>query len=322
MINAMTIDVEDYFQVSAFESHIARGDWDALEHRVEHNTDRLLGMLEVAGVKATFFTLGWIAKRHPDMMRRIADAGHEIASHGWDHVRVTRMTPTEFEADVRRARACLEDLSGTAVTGYRAPSYSFSATTPWAHDVLADTGHVYSSSVAPVNHDIYGIPDASRFAYLAAAGRLVEIPISTAVVAGKNRMCSGGGWFRLYPYALTRHLIGHLNRQERQSCVFYFHPWEIDADQPRVAGIGARTRFRHYLNLDRMESRMNALLRDFRWDRMDRVFADELRAVVSASATPSHDAAAAVRRAADDIERAADHADHAERPVDGSERAA
>ena len=265
--NAMTIDVEDWFQVSAFERYVPRRDWDGLERRVERNTDRLLDLLDEANGRGTFFTLGWIAERHPSLVRRVADRGHEIASHGWDHVRVTQMTAREFEDDVRRAKACLEDLSGQRVKGYRAPSYSFDERTPWAHDALAGTGHLYSSSVAPVRHDLYGMPDASRFAYTAASGHLVEIPISTAVVAGRNRMCAGGGWFRLYPYALTRRLIARLNERERQSC---------------VAGLDRRTRFRHYLNLDRTEPRLAALLGDFAWDRMDRVFADELRRIVAA----------------------------------------
>ena len=274
--NAMTIDVEDYFQVSAFERYIERDRWDSMERRVETNTDVLLTLLDDAGVKGTFFTLGWIAERHPHMVRRIVAAGHEVASHGWDHVRVTTMDRAAFEADVIRAKRCLEDLCGQAVTGYRAPTYSFDHRTPWAHEVLADTGHRYSSSIAPVRHDLYGVPDASRFAFPTAEGRLLEVPISTSVIGGANRMCAGGGWFRLYPYALTRRLIGALNRQEGQSAVFYLHPWEIDVDQPRVAGIDRRTRFRHYLNLRRVQGRVAALLRDFRWDRMDRVFADEI----------------------------------------------
>lgn len=290
--NAMTIDVEDYFQVSAFERYVPRAQWGTMERRVEANTDVILSLLDDAGVTATFFTLGWIAKRHPSMLRRIVAGGHEVASHGWDHVRVTTMARDAFETDVRRAKHCLEDLSGQAVTGYRAPTYSFDHRTPWAHDVLADTGHRYSSSVAPVRHDLYGMPAASRFAYPAAEGRLLEVPISTAVVAGKNRMCAGGGWFRLYPYALTRRLIGRLNHEEGQSAVFYLHPWEIDAMQPRVAGIDRRTRFRHYLNLGKVESRVGALLRDFRWDRMDRVFAADL-------AQLEHDAPGSVSTAVD-----------------------
>lgn len=274
--NAMTIDVEDYFQVSAFERYVDRADWANLPSRVEANTSRILDMLEEADIKATFFILGWVAVRFPGLVERMVRGGHEIASHGWDHIRVTELSPAEFEEDVSRARKALEDIAQAPVVGYRAPSYSFNHTTPWAHDILANTGHLYSSSVAPVAHDIYGMPEASRFAHTVAEGRLLEVPITTTTIAGKNRMCAGGGWFRLYPYQLSRVLLNRVNQQESQSCVFYFHPWEIDPKQPRISGLDSRTRFRHYLNLDRIQTRLSMLFRDFSWDRMDRVFATDI----------------------------------------------
>ncbi len=269
--NALTVDVEDYFQVSAFESVIPRSDWGRHPWRVQDNTGRVLELFARAGVRATFFTLGCVAEAHPALVRRIVDAGHELASHGWSHVRVIHQTREEFRADVRRTKALLEDLAGQSVPGYRAASYSIGPRTPWAHEVLAEAGHVYSSSVFPVPHDFYGAPDAPRFPYRPVPG-LVEIPLTTVHAFGRNWPCAGGGWFRLLPYAVTRALLGHVNRTEQQPAVFYFHPWEIDPGQPRVAGVGFRTRFRHYLNLRRTEARLARLLGDFSWDRMDRVF--------------------------------------------------
>ncbi|WP_090483405.1 XrtA system polysaccharide deacetylase [Ectothiorhodospira mobilis] len=268
----MTVDVEDYFQVSAFESHISRGDWDDLPHRVEGNVDRILQLFADHGVRATFFYLGWIARRYPALVRRTRDAGHEIASHGWSHIRATEQTQEAFRQDVTRTRALLEDTAGAPVQGYRAASYSIGRDNLWALDLLQEAGYRYSSSIYPVHHDLYGMPEAPRFPFRPGDGDLLEIPVSTVVWRGRNFPCGGGGYFRLYPYALSRWALRRVNRHDGQSAVFYFHPWEIDPDQPRQGGIGMKTRVRHYLNLGRMESRLGKLLDDFRWDRMDRVF--------------------------------------------------
>lgn len=270
--NAMTVDVEDYYQVSAFEGHVDREQWPEIPGRVEANVDRILGLFDDAGIRATFFTLGCVARRYPAMVRRIHEAGHEVASHGWEHIRVTGQRPEDFRADVRRTKAALEDIAGAPVRGYRAASYSIGADNLWALDELAEAGYSYSSSIVPIRHDLYGMPEAPRFAFRAAGGRLLEIPVSTVTLAGRNFNCGGGGWFRLYPYAFSRWSLRRINRNEGQPGIFYFHPWEIDPEQPRIAGIGARTRFRHYLNLGRMQARLQRLLADFSWDRMDRVF--------------------------------------------------
>ncbi|WOJ95060.1 DUF3473 domain-containing protein [Congregibacter variabilis] len=272
MLNAMTVDVEDYFQVSAMEGAVSRSSWDTTPLRVEHNVARILELFAKHDIKATFFTLGWIAERCPDMVRSIVASGHELASHGWEHQRVTQQTPQEFRTDVQRTKGFLEDLTGVAVNGYRAPSYSIGAKNLWALDVLADSGYRYSSSIAPIHHDLYGMPDAPRFRFVASEGRLVEVPITTIRLAGRNINCGGGGWFRLFPYAFSRWALGQINERERQSGLFYFHPWEIDPDQPRPDGLPLKSRFRHYLNLGRMETRLIALLEDFRWGRMDETF--------------------------------------------------
>lgn len=269
--NALTIDVEDYFQVSAFAPYIARDQWDSRECRVERNVDRILGLLAQSGTSATFFTLGWVAERYPALIRRIVDCGHELASHGHGHQRASDMTPAAFLADVTRAKKLLEDTGGVGVKGYRAPSFSIGEDNLWAFDCLVEAGYVYSSSVYPIHHDHYGMPDAPRFAHRRANG-LLEVPITTLRAFDRNFPSSGGGYFRLLPYAMSRWMLRRVNAEDRQSAVFYFHPWEIDVDQPRVAGIDAKTRFRHYLNIDRMEGRLQMLLGDFRWDRMDRVF--------------------------------------------------
>lgn len=280
--NAMTIDVEDYFQVSAFAPYIARGDWDARECRVERNVDRILALLADNKTHATFFTLGWVAERYPSLVRRIVAGGHELASHGYGHERASDLTPEAFRADVSRAKALLEDLGGQPVLGYRAPSFSIGKSNLWAFDVLLETGHRYSSSVYPIQHDHYGMPDSPRFAYPVREG-LLEVPVTTLRLGGRNLPSSGGGYFRLLPYALSRWLIEQVNRRDQQSAVFYFHPWEIDAEQPRIAGIDAKTRFRHYVNIARTEARIGQLLQDFAWGRMDEIFlpshANEVRFV-------------------------------------------
>ncbi len=271
--NAMTVDVEDYFQVSAFEPYIERDHWERIPCRVEANTDRILALFDAAGIQATFFTLGWVAERYPGLVRRIVDNGHELASHGYSHVRVTQQQPKEFRADIEKTKKLLEDTAGVAVKGYRAASYSIGADNLWALDELAEAGHAYSSSIYPVKHDLYGMPEAPRFAFRPRGeGGILEIPITTLRVAGRNLPCGGGGFFRLYPYAVSRWALRRVNRLENQPGMFYFHPWEIDPDQPRQDGLSARTRFRHYLNLGRMEERLQALLRDFAWGRMDQIF--------------------------------------------------
>ena len=272
MINAFTVDVEDYFQVSAFEQHIDRAAWDRQPSRVEANMQRLLDLIDGFGVKGTFFTLGWVAERHPAIVRRIVSDGHELASHGYDHTRVTQMDQTQFRRDITQAKQLLEDAGGVAVRGYRAPTFSFRADNRWAYDVLLECGYVYSSSVAPVRHDLYGIPDAPRTPYRDASG-MTEIPISTIRIGERNLPCGGGGFFRLYPYALTRWCIERVNCRDAQPCIFYMHPWEIDAAQPRQAGVGLKTRVRHYMNLAKVEDRLRHLLTDFRWGRMDEVYA-------------------------------------------------
>ena len=271
--NAMTVDVEDYFQVGAFASTVSPSDWDSFPRRVERNTDRSLEIFADCGASATFFTLGWVAERHPELIRRIVDAGHELASHGYSHIRVDHQSEDEFRADVSRTRRMLEDISGVAVTGYRAASFSIGHTTPWAHRVLAEEGYQYSSSINPISHDHYGMPDAPRFAFRPAGeDGVVEYPMTTVRLFGRNLPCSGGGFFRLMPYTLFKSAVRRFNRVDTNSAIFYFHPWEIDPDQPRVDGVSAKARFRHYLNLDRMESRLRRLLADFDWGRMDRVF--------------------------------------------------
>ncbi|MBE0547485.1 MAG: DUF3473 domain-containing protein [Rubrivivax sp.] len=269
--NALTIDVEDYFQVSAFAPYIRRDEWDARECRVEANVDRILALLVASGTQATFFTLGWVAERYPQVVRRIVDGGHELASHGYGHHRASDLSEPEFWQDVSRARKLLEDLSGRAVHGYRAPSFSIGLGNLWAFDTLVRAGYRYSSSIYPIQHDHYGTPDAPRFAHRLTNG-LLEVPVTTLRVMNRNLPCSGGGYFRLLPYAVSRWMIRRVNREDREAAVFYFHPWEIDTAQPRICGIDARTRFRHYVNIPRMACRLQALLGDFRWGRMDDIF--------------------------------------------------
>lgn len=267
----MTVDVEDYFQVSAFERYIDRDDWDRQPCRVERNVERIVELFGRYDVKATFFTLGWIAERFPELVRRITEGGHELASHGWSHVRVTQQTADQFRADVTRTKALLEDLTGQPVIGYRAASYSIGADNLWALDVLQQTGYRYSSSIYPIRHDLYGMPDAPRFAFRPAGEDFVEFPVTTVRVGGRNLPCGGGGWFRLVPYAAMRWAIRRVNDVDGQAAIFYFHPWEIDPEQPRHRGLDAKTRFRHYLNLEKTESRLVRLLKDFQWGRMDEV---------------------------------------------------
>ncbi|MCK5696597.1 MAG: DUF3473 domain-containing protein [Gammaproteobacteria bacterium] len=273
--NAMSVDVEDYFQVSAFEKNIKRTQWDSLPHRVAKNTHTILDLFAQHNTQATFFVLGWVAERYPELVTRIVSEGHELASHGYGHQRATQQSQIEFKDDITKAKQILEDLGGVAIKGYRAPSYSINKSNLWVHDALLESGHRYSSSVYPVKHDLYGIPDAPRFAYQCENG-LLEIPITTSTFMGKNLPGGGGGFFRLYPYALSRWLIQRVNEQDKQATIFYFHPWEIDPDQPRQKNVSFKSRFRHYLNLNKTEKRLNHLLTDFNWQRMDRLFLKDL----------------------------------------------
>ncbi|RDE06576.1 XrtA system polysaccharide deacetylase [Sphingomonas aracearum] len=272
MLHAMSVDVEDWFQVGAFERVIDRADWERLDRRVERNTDAVLSLFAESGVKATFFTLGWVAERHPALMRRIAGAGHEIASHGLDHKRIFTFTPAEFRADLARARAALEDASGQKVTGYRAPSFSLDKRTPWAHEILAEEGYTYSSSVAPLRHDHYGWADAPRYAFRPVRGAdLIEVPVTVAQL-GARRLATGGGFFRLLPAALTDFAVRQV-AGEGHPAVFYFHPWEIDPEQPRVASAPMRSKLRHYSRLGAMAGKLRGLAGRHQWGRMDAVVA-------------------------------------------------
>ncbi|MGR9117600.1 MAG: XrtA system polysaccharide deacetylase [Gammaproteobacteria bacterium] len=274
--NAMTVDVEDYFQVSAFEKYIDRNTWDKLPQRADYNTQRILDLFAQYNVKATFFTLGWIAERHPDLVRRIVNEGHELACHGYEHNRVTEQTPEQFRDDIIKTKALLEDIGGKEILGYRAASYSIGVNNLWAHQILRDAGFKYSSSIYPVKHDLYGMPDAPRFIFAPLEDlSFKEIPITTLSIGNKNLPCGGGGFFRLYPYFVSKWAFNRINKKEHQSGIFYFHPWEIDFDQPRQTGIGLKTRFRHYLNLDKMEGRIIRLLKDFNWDTMEHIFISE-----------------------------------------------
>lgn len=269
--NALTIDVEDWFQVSAFAPYIRREDWEACECRVEANVQRILAMLAERDIRATFFTLGWIAERYPQVVRDIVAAGHELASHGYGHERASDLDAKQFGADVDRAKKLLEDLAGAEVRGYRAPSFSISVGNLWAFEALARAGYQYSSSVYPIRHDHYGMPDSPRFAYRVGTG-LLEVPATTLRMFSRNMPTSGGGYFRLLPYALSRWMLRQVNERDGEPAIFYFHPWEIDPRQPRMSGIDLRTRFRHYVNLEHTESKISRLLDDFRWGRMDHIF--------------------------------------------------
>ena len=286
IVNALTIDVEDYFQVSAFAPHVARSGWDERECRVERNVERILELLERHRTRATFFALGWIAERYPELIRRIVQQGHELASHGYGHERASDLDQAAFLADIGQAKHILEELSGAAVQGYRAPSFSIGERNLWAFDCLLKAGYRYSSSIYPIRHDHYGMPGAPRFAHSVREG-LLEVPASTVQVMRRNLPSSGGGYFRLLPYAVSRWMLRRVNAVDRQPAVFYFHPWEIDVQQPRVAGISRKTRFRHYVNIDRMEGRLEQLLADFRWGRMDEIFLGQCYASTDSKGLPA-----------------------------------
>lgn len=269
--NALSVDVEDWFQVGAFETVIDRKDWERLDRRVETNTNAVLELFAETNLKATFFTLGWVAQRHPALIRRIVDQGHEIASHGWDHARVFTLTPAQFADDIARTRIALEDASGQKVTGYRAPSFSIDQRTPWAHEELARAGYDYSSSVAPIKHDHYGWEGAPRFAFKPVAGaELIELPVTTATLAGRTLAAGGGGFFRLLPYQFSRWAVRQVNRDAKPA-IIYFHPWEIDPSQPRIASAPLKSKLRHYTNLSVMADKLRRLVGDFEWGRVDAV---------------------------------------------------
>ena len=270
--NAMTVDVEDYFQVQAFAPCIRRATWDSIPRRVEENVERVLALFDRAGVRATFFTLGWIAVRHPKMIRRIVSAGHELASHGWDHTRADVQKPDIFLADVYRTRETLEEIGGTSVVGYRAATFSIGAGNLWAFKMLMKAGYRYSSSINPITHDLYGMPNASRLPFRPDGLPIWEIPMTTVRVLGRNWPCSGGGYFRLLPSILYRKGLARVNQIERMPGIFYFHPWELDPDQPRVAGCGWKSRLRHYTNLSGMADDLERILHEFSWGRMDAVY--------------------------------------------------
>jgi len=272
IVNAMTIDVEDYFQVSAFDAVVRREAWADFPSRVVANTEKILAIFAEHRVKATFFVLGWVAERFPSIVASFAAAGHELASHGFMHRLVYEQTPDAFRDDVRRAKALIEDQAGQTVRGYRAPSYSITRKSLWALDVLVEEGYAYDASIFPIRHDRYGIPDAPRHPHSLkrAAGELAEAPPSTVRMGSMNLPVAGGGYFRLLPYGWTRWGIARINAKEKQPAVFYLHPWEIDPEQPRLQA-SPLSRFRHYRHLDKTEGRLRRLLGDFRFGRLDAV---------------------------------------------------
>ena len=273
-VNAMTVDVKDYFHVSVFDGTVRRADWESMESRVVANTERLLDLFDEHAVRGTFFVLGWVAERHPSLVRAITGRGHELASHGYAHRLVYEQAPAVFREDVRRSKSLIEDLSGRRVNGYRAPSFSVTERSLWALDVLLEEGYTYDASIFPIRHDRYGIPDAPRWPHTMAraAGTLFEVPGSTVRVGGTNLPVAGGGYFRILPYAWTRWGIGRVNRVDGQPAVFYLHPWEIDPDQPRLPA-GLLGQFRHYRNLHRTEARLRLLLRDFSFGPLESILA-------------------------------------------------
>jgi polysaccharide deacetylase family protein (PEP-CTERM system associated) len=269
VVNAMSIDVEDYFHVSVFDGIVPRLEWERMESRVVANTTRLLHLFDEFKVRSTFFVLGWVADRHPELVRTIAGRGHEVASHGYAHRLIYDQTPGAFRDDIRRAKQLLEDAGGQRVVGYRAPSYSITPRSLWALDVLLEEGYEYDSSIFPIRHDRYGIPVSDRRPYSIerAQGTLIEIPGSTTQFGPVNLPVAGGGYFRILPYWWTQWGIQRVNQLEQRPAVFYLHPWEIDPEQPRLRA-GRLGRFRHYRNLDKTEARLRRLLTDFRFDTM------------------------------------------------------
>ena len=269
---AMSVDVEDYFQVWAFTEAIKRESWDGFTLRVGDATRRCLDLFERRNARATFFTLGWVAERDPRLVREIAERGHEIASHGYDHTKVNAQSRDAFREDAQRTKTMLEDLAGVAVNGYRAAGFSIDRTTPWAHEVLAEIGYLYSSSMHPIDHDHYGDANAPQTPYAPVAGAdFIEAPVATTDVLGKRVSCAGGGWFRALPFAVSSTLIARAARRLEGPVIFYFHPWELDPDQPRIAGAALKSKLRHYLNLRSMPRKLDRLLAAHRWRRVDDV---------------------------------------------------
>ena len=270
LLNAMSVDIEDWFQVGAFETVIDRADWDQLQHRVERNSEAVLELFDEAGIKATFFTLGWVAERYPALMQKIAAAGHEIANHGYDHARVFTLTPDQFRDDLDRSRKILQDTSGQKVVGYRAPSFSIDQRTPWAHEILAEQGYAYSSSVAPINHDHYGWAGSPRFAWKPVEqSGFIELPVTTVKLGNRVFAAGGGGFFRLLPYLLYERSIRKMHNDDGRGAIFYFHPWEIDPGQPRVGNAPIKSKLRHYTNLRHMRAKLLRAGQDFKWGRVD-----------------------------------------------------
>lgn len=270
-LNAMTVDVEDYFQVSALEGTIDKKDWDSISLRVGSNTHRILDLFAANDVKSTFFTLGWVAERCPDVIRRIVSEGHELASHGLEHQRATTMTEKELFDDIKRSKDVLENISSVAIKGYRAPSFSINDSNTWVYDILNDLGFTYSSSTYPISHDLYGVPTWPRFKHKRENG-LIEIPIPTIRKNGKNIGIGGGGYFRLYPYWLSKRRIAEYLFKESEPYSFYFHPWEIDAEQPRFKNVPWKSKVRHYINLSKMEGKIEKLLKDYNWVTMQQAY--------------------------------------------------
>jgi len=277
--NVMTVDVEDYFQVSAFESSVSRDRWVDFECRLPRTMDLILQIFANANVRSTFFCLGWVAEHYPDIIRRVVAQGHEIASHGYHHARVYEQSEKQFREDVSKTKTILEDVSGGPVNGYRAASYSIDDRSPWAFDILGDAGYRYSSSIYPIRHDHYGMRDAPRFAFRPGQAELMEIPVTTVEVSKMRLPCGGGGYFRLLPYAWSKWCIRRVNRADRRPAMFYFHPWELDPDQPKIPGLDARTRFRHYVNLNSFELKLRRLIEDFKWVTMMERYAGYLETI-------------------------------------------
>ncbi len=275
-LNAMTVDVEDYFHVAAFEQQIKPADWDSLVTRVDRNTRLLLDLFDQHGAKSTFFFLGWVAQRYPDLVKEVKRRGHEVASHGFAHSKVHSQTPAEFRQDATHAKQLLEDLTGEPVVGYRAPSFSINKRSEWAFEILKELGHGYSSSTYPVKHDLYGVPDWPQQPYRRPEG-LLEIPMPTLTMYGRQLPIAGGGYFRLMPYWLSSRLISRFLLEDKMPYMFYFHPWEIDPDQPKVANASLKSRFRHYVNLNRMENKLAQLLTQFNWGSLEQVYHRELQ---------------------------------------------
>jgi polysaccharide deacetylase family protein (PEP-CTERM system associated) len=276
-LNAMTVDVEDYFHVSAFESVISPSDWSSITPRVGNNTNRLIDLFNEHGIKGTFFTLGWVAENCPEVVKRIVDEGHELGSHGSNHRRTTTMTQEQVFEDIRVSKDKLEQVSGKAILGYRAPSFSIDKTNEWVFDILVELGFKYSSSTYPIEHDLYGVPDWPRFQHVRKEG-IIEIPVPTLVNNGKNIGIGGGGYFRLYPYWVSNRRIKKYMQATDEPYNFYLHPWEIDTDQPRVDGAPLKSKLRHYINLHVMEKKLVRLIKDYKWGTMYETYKDVINA--------------------------------------------